>query len=272
MDWKDLRLVDKMKIGLEITHLCNRHCKLCDHRIGTSKFTYLTKEEYKSISQMLQVQYIERIKIIGGEPLVHPHFHWLVEEIRKDFPKSDLVLMTNGTLLDKITEDEWDIFARVEVSKHIDNQDVINKHIHRKNLFIHNSICMWNPNDSPNFDIKTAKKYNKMCFGNEPRIVGTKLYGCPMAEGIERNYPSGKIHVEMNSNWLEEFRLLPTYNACRYCFQAKKMSKEFGFKFKHIVASFLLKHDVLYSIYKKLRNIYEKTKTTDKIQRRGQNE
>ncbi|MFX0095618.1 MAG: hypothetical protein ACFFBD_28025, partial [Candidatus Hodarchaeota archaeon] len=57
------------------------------------------------------------------------------------------------------------------------------------------------------------------CF-YQIRIVGTRLYNCCMAEGIERYYNTESVHVTFDENWKEKLLKIPTWKACQHCFQA----------------------------------------------------
>jgi molybdenum cofactor biosynthesis enzyme MoaA len=48
------------------------------------------------------------IKLIGGEPLLHPECHRLMQIVRRHFDKTAIVLLTNGILLTKQTEQFWE--------------------------------------------------------------------------------------------------------------------------------------------------------------------
>jgi sulfatase maturation enzyme AslB (radical SAM superfamily) len=55
---------------------------------------------------------IDQIQIIGGEPTLNPDFEKWVEEISKLWPNSKLQIATNGTRLDKLTKEIYQILLK----------------------------------------------------------------------------------------------------------------------------------------------------------------
>jgi organic radical activating enzyme len=236
-----------MIVGLEITHKCNRMCDLCDHRIATSKYKYMTKEDYLMIADCLKNSRIHAIRLIGGEPLVHPDIHWFIARVKEDFPESDMIMTTNGDLLDKLSEKELLSFSEIAISLYPDNVETMKKFKIYPNVRLRNSSSMWDPDRNPDFDDKKAKKYHGICMVKEPRIIGRLMYGCCISEGIERTFDTGNVHKEISPNWLEDYKILPTYQACRHCFKALDMHQNFKLRMKSRLVSFLLK---FYNLYK----------------------
>lgn len=96
-----------------ISNVCNYSCNHCQ---SLNNFAFKGhqrwddyKDEYRKLSEKFD---IARIVIIGGEPLLNPDFEkWLIG-ISELWPKSKLQISTNGTYLDKITEETYQILAR----------------------------------------------------------------------------------------------------------------------------------------------------------------
>ncbi|MCK4799025.1 MAG: radical SAM protein, partial [Spirochaetes bacterium] len=216
-------------------------------------YTNMTKKNYFKIVKCIKNNKIKEIRLIGGEPLLHPGIHWLIKQIKKDFPKIALVLITNGFLLHILSEQELYSFVYIGISLYPDNKKIIDKYKNMPNVYIRKSTEMWSPNRDPNFDIKTAIKYHKICLFKQPRFIGSKMYGCCIAEGIERTYKTEKVHKEVSKNWLEDYKTLPTYKACQHCFRALDMHNNWKFKMRNRIGTFILKIDWLYNIYIKFR-------------------
>lgn len=89
---------------------CNLKCQSCDN------FSSLAEEEFvdvdyfkKEMKQMSKVagHQINRIRLLGGEPLLHPRLTQLIKIARECFPNALLLLTTNAILLDKMSEEFW---------------------------------------------------------------------------------------------------------------------------------------------------------------------
>ena len=86
-----------------VTETCNLVCSGCNrfNNLGLRGHEdwHKNKEHYKKFSRFVEVKWIN---IIGGEPLQHPHIITIIKDIRNFFPNSNMNIITNGLLLDKI--------------------------------------------------------------------------------------------------------------------------------------------------------------------------
>ena len=81
---------------------CNCNCAGCSHfsPLADPWFENLEdfKRDFKKLSEMTEVQLI---RLMGGEPLLHPQVGDFLKITRELFPKSQIQLVTNGLLLKK---------------------------------------------------------------------------------------------------------------------------------------------------------------------------
>lgn len=89
-------------IEFHVANHCNLNCKRCDH------FSNLVKEESfvefkqfkKDINRLKElIPDIRMVKLLGGEPLLNKDLHLFIEEARKVYPYTELVIVTNGLLV-----------------------------------------------------------------------------------------------------------------------------------------------------------------------------
>jgi len=85
-----------------ITNVCNLNCTNCN-RFNNFNFSGHTKwrdveEKNKKWADLLD---IDRIGILGGEPMLNPDFLLWVEGLAKLWPSSSIVIITNGTQLSR---------------------------------------------------------------------------------------------------------------------------------------------------------------------------
>lgn len=83
-----------------ITNVCNLNCTNCN-RFNNFAFTGHQKwQDYKHVySQWADVIEIDKIGIIGGEPLANPDIANWIDGVAELWPASQIVIITNGTRL-----------------------------------------------------------------------------------------------------------------------------------------------------------------------------
>jgi MoaA/NifB/PqqE/SkfB family radical SAM enzyme len=97
-------------IEFHLVEHCNLNCSGCDH------FSPLAREEYadltvveKDMARLSELSggNIKEIRLIGGEPLLHKDAVSFFPVVRKYFPKSRVLLFTNGILLARQPDSFW---------------------------------------------------------------------------------------------------------------------------------------------------------------------
>ena len=202
-----------------ITHYCNLSCKDCSHYIKTSDYTFLTIPEYNSIVEKLKNKRISEIEIIGGEPLMHPEFELLMSKIFEDFANSRVILITNGKLLPNLDYKLRSKFHRIYISYYKGfNEKEILSFINEPNVYINHTKFI-KLDKVRTLGDRDAKIVSKNCSNKVRRFVGSRLYPCCLAEGIERTYLKKPVHVDLISDqeWEKEFSEINTETACQYC-------------------------------------------------------
>jgi hypothetical protein len=223
----------RISVSLEITHFCNKNCHLCSHRISGSNYRFLTQEQYALIAGNLRDFLISEIELIGGEPLTHPYFNQLLVNLKKDFPAARLVLVTNGKKLLELPGEAREQFARIYISWYEGfNDSVIQQVVKEKNIFI-NRPTFIDPFVDPQLNVKAAIKAYKNCSMKVIRFIGDRVYGCCLAESIERSYNTGCVHIDMKQNFLHELKNVPTYRACIHCFYAPRILGDFKLRLRN---------------------------------------
>ena len=96
-------------LELHLTDHCNLNCKGCGHYcpLVQNKFADLEqhKKDMKRLSQLFRN--IHTIRLMGGEPLLHPQVVLFILETRSVFPKASIKFVTNGSLLPSATQEFW---------------------------------------------------------------------------------------------------------------------------------------------------------------------
>lgn len=98
---------------VNITSVCNYSCTHCqslnNYAFKGHQLWNDYKDEYQKLSEQLD---IDQIQIIGGEPTLNPDFEKWVEGISKLWPNTKLQISTNGSRLNKLTPDIYQILAK----------------------------------------------------------------------------------------------------------------------------------------------------------------
>ncbi len=97
-------------IEFHLVDHCNLNCAGCSH------FAPLVKEEVfsdfinfkRDLMRLRQVfDDVYEIRLMGGEPLLHPQINGFIEFSRQTFPKANISISTNGMLLLKMPAAFW---------------------------------------------------------------------------------------------------------------------------------------------------------------------
>lgn len=105
-------------VELHVVEHCNLNCKMCSH------FSCIAEEEYlepacleRDMARLAQLFDcgVNRIRLLGGEPLLHPQLPLLLEISRKYFPQNRIELVTNGVKLAEQSEVFWETCRRCQI-------------------------------------------------------------------------------------------------------------------------------------------------------------
>ena len=212
-----------MRLELEITHRCNKNCPLCDHRIASSDYDYMTDEQYWQIVGSIHRGDFDAVLLIGGEPLMHPKFGHFVWRAMTDFGPP-VQVATNGRLIYEVS---IALFKQLEwiIQEYPGwNDDVVEDFQGLPNVTVRPHREFWDPYDDPDLDEETARWVADHCQ-RQVRVVGTGLYRCCLSEGVERYYQTDPAHVEFSETWRQDWEALPVWHACAHCFRARETLK-----------------------------------------------
>lgn len=121
----DLHRVPVINLEMNVVYGCNLKCEYCTH-LGRFMKGMVPLDEllywYRSWNTKIHPQ---NVRIMGGEPLLHPHLEAILQETRHHWADSRIELITNGLLLPKMKsflfETIREVRAAVTVSKHFDD-------------------------------------------------------------------------------------------------------------------------------------------------------
>lgn len=101
------------RIEMHVTDHCNLNCKGCSHfsSVSPDRFADVAEVERDFVRLAELFARIHVIRLMGGEPLLHPRLAEIIRAVRRSFPDSQVMLVTNGLLLTRQPESFWELLA-----------------------------------------------------------------------------------------------------------------------------------------------------------------
>jgi hypothetical protein len=97
---------------MSIVDHCNLRCKGCDHFAAIARKRFVSLDDIvRDAARMSEFfrDEVEEMRVLGGEPLLHPQLEAILPEVRKSFPRTKISLTTNGILLPRKDEGFWKV-------------------------------------------------------------------------------------------------------------------------------------------------------------------
>jgi len=115
----DGRLFSANALEIMVTDHCNLHCRTCDHLAPVMEERFELPDSLKSDLALLSASIsFNKVKLIGGEPLLHSQLESLVEVVRGSDICERILLVTNGTLLPRISDELLNKIDEIEISQY----------------------------------------------------------------------------------------------------------------------------------------------------------
>lgn len=99
-----------LQFEVQLVEHCNLNCRGCDHFSPIAEKGFLDLDEYERDLARLSVLFdgaCRRIYLLGGEPLLHPELVRAMKSTRQYFPYGQIIIVTNGLLLDQMPAEFW---------------------------------------------------------------------------------------------------------------------------------------------------------------------
>ena len=105
-------------LEFHLTDHCNLNCKGCAHYSPMASDHYADLHQLeKDLQRLAQLfRNIRLIRLMGGEPLLHPDVDRFIRTTRSAFPKSRIRIVTNGILLPQASQAFWDACRETNTS------------------------------------------------------------------------------------------------------------------------------------------------------------
>ena len=108
----------KIQFEIHLTDHCNLNCQMCDHFSPLAEEYYLDLQDFQKQMERLSFLFhneAQFIRLLGGEPLLHPDVVSFFPITRACFPETDIKLYTNGLLLPAQTDAFWEACTKYNI-------------------------------------------------------------------------------------------------------------------------------------------------------------
>jgi len=104
-------------LEIAVTEHCNFSCKSCSHLAPILKKSVVEPSEIKAALSLLSRHYkATHVRLVGGEPLLHPRLVDLIEAIKLSGVTERVRVITNGSLPNRMTPEFWVAVDEVHIS------------------------------------------------------------------------------------------------------------------------------------------------------------
>lgn len=106
-------------LELPVTDHCNLTCQDCNHSSPAQAPWFADPDQvYRDLSALAKVYRPRRLKILGGEPLLHKGLVEVLRAARAANLCQRFFLTTNGMLCDRMTPELWQQLEEIEISRY----------------------------------------------------------------------------------------------------------------------------------------------------------
>lgn len=232
-------------IEYNIVEHCNLRCYQCDHASPLLHKKFVDIEDFRAdLYPLGKVIHVSELKIIGGEPLLHPEIHQLIEVARSTGISDKITLTTNGTLLHKMNRGLWaqidrlqvTIYPGVKVRMDLKDLEVLSQEYSFELKVIHRNLFRYTLTDTPILDLALVQAIYDECelrtIHNCHTVRAGRYYKCSPAPFLADRLTvvgtdylrsaDDSVQIRDNPNlrlellqYLSDKSPLP---ACQYCF------------------------------------------------------
>jgi GTP 3',8-cyclase len=102
---------------LDVVDHCNLACLDCNHGSPAMTRRFVDPDRvFRDFSNLAKVYRPKAVKVLGGEPLLHPNLIEVIGALRRSGICEHVQVVTNGLLLPRMPEEFWDVISELEIS------------------------------------------------------------------------------------------------------------------------------------------------------------
>ena len=228
------------QFDVNVADHCNMKCKGClrySNIVETPFFADYERmiKDWKRIKELFWG--VERVKLMGGEPLLNPDLGKYVKKSREIFPDADIMVTTNALLISDKIKDLFEImkdnnvFFDISLYKPMeDHEDRLREILERNNVWYEMNYSKGNfykirsvkPIYDPDemYERCAAKNCHHLREG-KLSVCSAPQYACYMNERFGTSLPENDgvydiYNLDMDS-WELDKCLSRSFESCRYC-------------------------------------------------------
>ncbi|HEY8772993.1 MAG TPA: radical SAM protein [Gaiellaceae bacterium] len=108
---------------INVVEHCNLSCRACSHASPVLPRTVVDPAVVEHDLSLLAEHYgVDAVRLLGGEPLLHPDLGAIVEAVRRSGIGERICVVTNGVLLPRMPRAFWESVDIVEISAYPGNE------------------------------------------------------------------------------------------------------------------------------------------------------
>lgn len=183
------------EIEIQIVDHCNLNCDNCNHFSNLAEPWFMSLEEFEFSLKRIREEFyphgLERLMILGGEPLLHPQIKEFCDIARKTFPEKDfnIDILTNGIKLNTMSNEDLNYlvqracfcvtpYPKVSYSDH--TKKLMNGgyvgNLASRLFFVSTNIDL-EPTETASYNYSKCPKYKLPCYF----VKNYKVYICPFS-------------------------------------------------------------------------------------------
>jgi MoaA/NifB/PqqE/SkfB family radical SAM enzyme len=117
VDWMREARIRRRSVEYNLTEHCNLRCRGCGHASPLLPERFASLAEFRAdLEALAGVFHSEELRIVGGEPLLHPQLLDFLREARRIGVADRIVLYTNGVLLHRASAELWQAIDELYLS------------------------------------------------------------------------------------------------------------------------------------------------------------
>lgn len=115
-------------IEINAVRQCNLSCRSCSHSSPIAPCNEYNPEDIeRDLLKISQYLHSEFVRLLGGEPLLHSNFLEVLKVIKRTNISDKICLVTNGILLDNISDEMLKYIDKIEISMYPLNKTLLQK-------------------------------------------------------------------------------------------------------------------------------------------------
>lgn len=229
---------------INLVEHCNLKCAYCTHFAPLAEEYYydvvVFEKDIKRISELTSTD-LSTIRLLGGEPLLHPKLNDILKITRNYFPNTEIILVTNGILLLKKDTDFFETCKKNDIIIECTKYPIEVDYKEIKRFLLDNNIKFRFARKTEIMQAKFVKyplkrkgdisffhSYIPCIFYQDITLRNGKIYQCPIVANIHilnkyfnTNFKiSEKDYVDIHSiDSIEEVHSFINKKVpfCRYC-------------------------------------------------------